>query len=106
MDDEIVPVDESYLSCDIVPLFLFRMNQRDDKFEVARQKIVEYHFLNCNASIHELVDLAWVVSPEVIAWLGRDEQVFSLLYLFVQSRPTLFESKSGNTLGSKRKHSG
>ena len=84
---------------------LLEMNENIDKFEVARQKILQYHFWGGKGSIQELVGMDLAVSPRVIAWLGRDEKGFSLLYQFLQSRPSLFESgKTVKALGSKRKH--
>ena len=78
----IVPPWGSNISCDLISLL--RMNQNDDKFEVARQKILRYHFLNGNASIQEFVGMELTVCPHIISWLGRDERGFSLLYQYLQ----------------------
>ena len=102
----VFPPSESIESCrDIVPLL--RMNQNEVKFEVARQKILQYYFLKGTGSVQEFIDMKLTVLPHIISWFGRDDKGFELLYLFLQSRPSLFESDKAVTAfsGSKRKHS-
>ena len=72
-----------------------KLNENDDKVEVARQKILRYHFKNGEDNIDELVDMEMNVLPQVMSWMGRDYYSGqSLLYSFIRSMPTLFDSES------------
>ena len=94
-----VPVDralDSYL----------RTNGNDNKSEVVRQKIIQYYFLKDNSinNIEEFVDMELEVLPHAIAWMGRDDIAFPLLYQIVKNTPWLFDSDSkAKLLGEKRK---
>ena len=85
-----------------------RMNENDNKHEVARQKILKYHFADGDENIEEFVGMDIAVIPDTIAWIGRDSAGQSLLYNVVRSLPTLFDSdakaKAAKTaVGTKRK---
>ena len=73
---------------------LLDMNKNKDKVEVARQKILRYHFKNGEDNIDELVDMEMNVLPQVMSWMGRDYTGQSLLYSFILSMPPLFDSES------------
>lgn len=73
---------------------LLGMNKNKDKVEVARQKILRYYFLNGEDNIHEFVDMEMNVLPQTMSWMGRDYTGQSLLYSFIRSMPTLFDSDS------------
>jgi len=67
------------------------LNKNDNKFEVARQKIIQQHFLRGdNINIDEFLDMDVEVLPRAIAWIGRDATGQSLLFKLVQSMPTCF----------------
>ncbi len=84
---------------------LFRMNRNPNKFEVARQKIIEYHFLTGNEDDQTFLDMDLIVLPVAIAWMSRDDTVFSLLYEFLRKMPSLFERRQHKILhAKKRKH--
>lgn len=81
------------------------LNKNDDKGEVARQKIIQYHFLNGDSNIIEFVDMEMKVSPQALAWVGRNNSGHSLLYRICQSTPSLFDTESkAKATGTKRKH--
>jgi len=71
------------------------MNDNYNKQEVARQKILQYHFADGEENIEEFVDMELEVIPTAIAWMGRDRTGHSLLYRVVRScLPTLFDSNA------------
>ena len=71
-----------------------QLNENANKVEVARQKILRYHFKNGEDNIDELVDMELNVLPQVMSWMGRDYTGQSLLYSFIRSMPTIFDSES------------
>ena len=83
----------------------FKLNQNDNKAEVARQKILQYHFSNGDNNIQDLVDMSLNVIPHAIAWVGRDDTARSLLYHLVHGMPSLFDfrGKAKAVGGTKRK---
>ena len=72
-------------------LSLLALNKCKNKSEVARQKIVQYHFTN-DGKIEDFVDMDVCVMPHAISWIGRDRALHSLLYNVVRGMPTLFDS--------------
>ena len=71
------------------------MNENDNKFEVARQKIIQYHFLNGEDNMQEFVDMELGVLPHAMGWVCLDGTGHSLLYQLVRCKPTLFDSDTG-----------
>ena len=71
-----------------------RMNENDNKHEVARQKILKYHFADGEENVEEFVEMELAIIPYAIAWMGRDSTGHSLLYNVVRSLPTLFDSNA------------
>ena len=72
-----------------------QLNENANKVEVARQKILRYHFKNGEDNIDELVDMEMNVLPQAMSWMCREDYTGqSLLYNFVRSMPTIFDSKS------------
>ena len=72
-------------------LSYLKLNENDNKSEVARQKILQHHFLSGdNINIDEFLDMDMEVLPHAIAWIGRDGTGQSLLFKLVQSMPTCF----------------
>ena len=69
-----------------------QLNGDSNKTEVARQKILKYHFLaGDDINIQEFVAMEMKVLPHAIAWIGRDDAGNSLLYKFFHGMPSLFE---------------
>ena len=82
-----------------------KLNENDDKVEVARQKILQYHFVNGTSNIEEFVDMECGELPRALAWVGRNNTGRSLLYKMCQSMPSIFDTKSKtNVTGAKRKY--
>ena len=83
-------------------LAYLELNRNENKAEVARQKIINYHFSN---GIEELLDMDLALLPHALAWAGRDLDEVSLLFQVVRSSAYLFDTdgKMTNISGSKRK---
>jgi len=82
-----------------------KLNENDDKVEVVRQKLLQYHFVNGTCNIEEFVDMEWGELPQALAWVGRNDTGHSLLYKMCQSMPVLFDTESkAKTTGRKRKY--
>ena len=90
-----------------------KLNQNEDKVEVARQKILQTHFSSKTPNIQELLDMELVLMPTVIAWIGRPAHVgrrgvnvsgLSLMYNLMRRLPDLFDSSpQKKQAGTKRK---
>ena len=72
------------------------LNKNENKFDVARQKIIRYHF--CTSNIEEFVDMELEVLPHAMGWASRDGG-HSILYQLVRSMPSLFDYESKKKLG-------
>jgi len=86
---------------------LLKLNQNDNKQEVARQKLIRYYFSNDDGSVvkvEEFVDMELDVLPQAIAWAGRDDTGHSLLYKLFQTMPTLFDTDKAKAVGANWKH--
>jgi len=79
------------------------LNKNENKAEVARQKIIRYHFLNGDSNIDKFVNMELNELPQVISWTGRNDVGLSLLYKLCRSMPALFDSDSKAKAGAKRK---
>ena len=73
---------------------LLQMNQNDNKAEVIRQKIIQYHFCHGFSNMEKFVGMDWEVLPQAISWIGRNETGLSLFFNLCQSIPSLFDSDS------------
>lgn len=82
---------------------MLSMNKNPNKAEVARKKILMYHFSKGNSGINALTCLHETVLPHAIEWMGRDELGYSSMFRFVQSLPMLFDISRGQPAGSKRR---
>ena len=51
---------------------LVAMNVNENKFEVARQKILETHFSGGSGFLHVFASMPETVMPFAIAWIGRN----------------------------------
>ena len=69
------------------------MNENTNKVEVVRQKIIQYHFMDGEDNTETLVGMELEMMPSVIAWIGRDNIGFSLLYHLAKNLPCLFDSE-------------
>ena len=73
------------------------MNHNEDKAEVARQKILTYHFSEeGKKTIHVFAHMPVTTIPVAIAWIGRDRIEFTLMYDVVRAVPALFERLAGS----------
>lgn len=76
---------------------LLKMNENHDKAEVARQKILKYHFSGGNTNMNEFSRLPESLMPHALAWIGRrvyswigsKTHGYSVMYNVIQSSPTL-----------------
>ena len=69
---------------------LANMNRNENKVEVARQKILQYHFADGDANIHVFASTPEPSLPFAIEWIGRNSDGRTLMYHFVRAIPTLF----------------
>ncbi len=66
--------------------YLLEINYNNNKVEVARTKILQFH-----ATIRPTFDgLAMAVLPIAISWLGIDRHGFSTLYHLLEGMPSLY----------------
>ncbi len=87
LPEEMEPCD----SCSLQELrILLDLNENPNKAEVARQKIMKYHFSCGKSGIHAIACMHESVLPHAIEWLGRDKHGYSAMFSFVESFPTLF----------------
>lgn len=76
---------------------LLEMNKNENKAEVARQKILTYHFSEeGKKAIHVFAHMPVTTIPVAIAWIGRDRIEFTLMYDVVRAVPALFERLAGS----------
>ena len=87
MRDEIY--DDKPIPSDVA--LLLEMNKTEDKAEVARQKIVKYHFTDKGKDIHVFARMPTTTLPIAIEWIGRNRSEFTLMYEVVRVIPALFE---------------
>ena len=73
---------------------LLQLNQNDNKAEVVRQKIIQYHFCHGSSNMKKLVSMDREILPQAISWIGRNEAGLSLFFRLCQSIPSLFDSES------------
>ena len=83
---------------------LLNMNRNPNKFEVARQKIIESHFLTGRQDAQIFLDMDLNAMPIAIAWMCRDDIGFLPLYEFLRKMPSLFELGQAQSKTKKRKH--
>ena len=81
---------------------LVQLNENEIKAEVARQKIIQYHFCNGSRNVEKFVEMELGELPQALAWAGRNDTGHSLFYQICQSMPSLFDIKS-NAKASNRK---
>jgi len=88
---------------------LVKLNEHENKNEVAREKILQYHFQD-SANVQEFRDITLKALPHAISWLGREcswsgkeNSGHTHLYQLLRSLPSLFESKKTAIAGTKRK---
>lgn len=88
---------------------LLKLNWGTDKAEVARQKIVQYHFLEGNGSnMHDIMKMDLEMMPHVIGFFARYDMItecgneslvppvekvagLELIYLLTRGMPSLFD---------------
>eukprot|EP00985_Skeletonema_marinoi_P012159 scaffold5818_cov186-Skeletonema_marinoi.AAC.2 len=80
---------------------LLKMNENDDKVEVARQKIIKYYFLEQN-NLHELGRMDLGLLPRVLGYVDKYEP--TRLCEIVRAIPSLVHNNDNEeTIGTKRK---
>lgn len=72
-----------------------RRNKEEDKAEVARQKILKYHFSGRKKDIQVFARMPENHMPFAIAWIGRNNLGYSVMFDFVSSFPALFDIRHG-----------
>ena len=103
------------------------LNEKKDKAEVARQKILKYHFSNSDTSkIQEFLDKEIEVIPSAIAWMGRPTHAdwngigtpipmgrkgapipgLSLMFNLTRRMPDLFDSSAQKKPGEAKRKRG
>ncbi len=80
---------ESELPFDIASYL--EMNQNENKAEVARQKLLHYHFLDGDVKLDYFLGLELNVIPHAIAWIVRDDTGLPLLHQLAKSMPSVFD---------------
>lgn len=73
---------------------LLTLNQNKEKVEVARQKILKYHFSDGGDNASAFAQMSEVLLPFALEWIGRtvSELSLSLMYDVTRGNPTLFDS--------------
>ncbi len=85
---------------------LLDWNGNPNKAEVARQKIMQYHFSCGKSGIHAIACMHESVLPHAIEWLGRDKHGYSAMFSFVKSFPTIFDVSPEQHEGAKKRKIG
>jgi len=80
-----------------------KLNEKVNKVEVARQKIIQYYFINGEDNMQEFVDMELGVLPHALGWMCRNDTGISPLYQLIRSMPTLFDYESMRAAVKKRK---
>lgn len=80
-----------------------KLNENDDKHEVARQKIIQCHFRGGEKNIETFVGMSEVVVPHALAWVGRNTTGFSLMYTAIRSLHTLFDCNKARLVTTRAK---
>ena len=76
-----------------------QMNQGQNKFHVARQKIIQTHFTgNMDIDMQHFADLELEVLPHAISWAGGAG--LSFFYSFVRNNPLFYETGGRDYTGS------
>jgi hypothetical protein len=75
----------------------------EDKAEVARQKILKYHFSGGKKDIQVFARMPENHMPFAIAWIGRNKLGYSVMFDFVSSFPALFDIRHGPAAGRRVK---
>ena len=76
-----------------------QMNQEQNKFHVARQKIIQTHFTgDMDIDMQHFVDLELGVLPHAISWAGGAG--LSFFYSFVRNNPLFYETGGRDYTGS------
>jgi hypothetical protein len=86
-----------------------RLNENQDKKEVARQKIIHNHFLKDDGvDVTKFVTMEMNVLPRAMAWIGRgraDDDGHTLMFALLQSMPCLFDTESMKAMQNSSKAS-
>jgi hypothetical protein len=75
--------------CRIYPLV--ELNKIADKDEVVRRKLLKYFFSNANNIGRAFSSMATPIKPDAIAWIGRDDHGYSVMFELCRSVPSLMK---------------
>jgi hypothetical protein len=70
---------------------LLDMNECENKFEVARKKILANHFGDI-ACLRIFKTMPAPTLPTALSWIGRDQREYSMMYNFLQGMPWPLDS--------------
>jgi hypothetical protein len=67
---------------------LLAMNKCENKFEVARKKILANHFGDVGACVRRIfAPMPALILPTALSWIGRDRREYSMMYHFLHCMP-------------------
>ena len=75
--------------CRIYPLV--ELNKITDKAEVVRRKLLKYFFSNANNIGRAFSSMATPIMPDAIAWIGRDDHGYSVMFDLCRSVSSLMK---------------
>ena len=78
------------------------MNMNPNKAEVARKKIMKYHFTTGDSGVNELARMHETALPHALGWIGKEKDGFSPMFRFIQGSPALFDITRLQPARSKR----
>ena len=70
---------------------LLEMNKDEDKKQVARRKVIKYHFSG-DFDVNALIGSDQKLLPRKISWFGRDELGLSVVYSIIRTLPDLCQN--------------
>ena len=73
---------------------LLEMNEDEDKKQVARRKVIKYHFSG-DFFVNDIIGIDHKLLPRKISWFGRDSLGLSVVYKIVRTLPELCRSDKG-----------
>ena len=89
-DSEGSYIDEAEMPSEITDLL--EMNKEDDKKQVARKKVIRYHFSG-DYDLNALIGSNQKSLPRKISWFGRDSLGLSIVYGIIRALPELCQNE-------------
>ncbi len=72
-----------------------------DKYERAREKIIDFYFFNGEKNMQTLESMELALLPRAMAWMGANDSGCSLFYQLARSLPSLFGLAGGQVAVGK-----